>query len=109
MDCWMEIQHGKGPWANPVTGIVPLGTTLTMVVGINDKLGMYVQVELEWICVLCALYEERMFRDTKLKHCQNNDSSSGFRLYLIFHLMKCISILIQILNCFAGLLINFSF
>ena len=37
----MEIQHGKGPWANPVTGIVPLGTTLTMVVGINDKLGMY--------------------------------------------------------------------
>ena len=35
----MEIQHGKGPWANPVTGIVPLGTTLTMVVGINDKLG----------------------------------------------------------------------
>ena len=43
----MEIQHGKGPWANPVTGIVPLGTTLTMVVGINDKLGMYVGVELE--------------------------------------------------------------
>ena len=44
MDCWMEIQHGKGPWANPVTGIVPLGTTLTMVVGINDKLGMCLQV-----------------------------------------------------------------
>ena len=35
----MEIQHGKGPWADPVAGIVPLGTTLTMVVGINDKLG----------------------------------------------------------------------
>ena len=42
VDCWMEIQHGKGPWANPVTGIVPLGTTLTMVVGINDKLGMLI-------------------------------------------------------------------
>jgi len=41
VDCWMEIQHGKGPWANPVTGIVPLGTTLTMVVGINDKLGEF--------------------------------------------------------------------
>ena len=39
MDCWMEIQHGKGPWANPVGGIVPLGTTLTMVIGINDKQG----------------------------------------------------------------------
>ena len=35
----MEIQQGKGPWASPVTGIVPLGTTLTMVVGIDDKQG----------------------------------------------------------------------
>jgi len=41
VDCWMEIQHGKGPWANPVTGIVPLGTTLTMVIGINDKQGEF--------------------------------------------------------------------
>ena len=37
----MEIQQGKGPWASPVNGIVPLGTTLTMVVGIDDKEGMY--------------------------------------------------------------------
>ncbi|XP_037076246.1 uncharacterized protein LOC119097303 [Pollicipes pollicipes] len=36
VDCWMEIQDGKGPWASPVTGIVPLGSTLTMVVAIND-------------------------------------------------------------------------
>jgi len=35
----MEIQQGKGPWASPVSGIVPLGTTLTMVVGIDDKQG----------------------------------------------------------------------
>jgi len=41
VDCWMEIQHGKGPWANPVSGIVPLGTTLTMVIGINDKQGEF--------------------------------------------------------------------
>lgn len=41
VDCWMEIQHGKGPWASPVTGIVPLGTTLTMVVGIDDKEGEF--------------------------------------------------------------------
>ena len=39
MDCWMEIQDGKGPWASPVTGIVPLGSTLTMVVAINDPNG----------------------------------------------------------------------
>ena len=37
----MEIQQGKGPWASPVNGIVPLGTTLTMVVGIDDKEGKY--------------------------------------------------------------------
>merc|ERR550517_1027491 len=37
VDCWMEIQNGKGPWASPITGIVPLGSTLTMVVAINDK------------------------------------------------------------------------
>ena len=37
----MEIQQGKGPWASPVNGIVPLGTTLTMVVGIDDKEGEF--------------------------------------------------------------------
>lgn len=41
VDCWMEIQHGKGPWANLVNGIVPLGTTLTMVIGIKDKQGEF--------------------------------------------------------------------
>lgn len=35
----MEIQNGKGPWASPITGIVPLGSTLTMVVAINDHAG----------------------------------------------------------------------
>ena len=35
----MEIQHGKGPWAPPVNGIVPLGSTLTLVVAINDYRG----------------------------------------------------------------------
>lgn len=49
VDCWMEIQHGKGPWAPPVSGIVPLGSTLTLVVAINDYRGkntiiIYVQV-----------------------------------------------------------------
>lgn len=39
VDCWMEIQHGKGPWAPPVNGIVQLGNTLTLVVAINDYRG----------------------------------------------------------------------
>lgn len=37
----MEIQHGKGPWAPPVSGIVPLGSTLTLVVAINDYRGKF--------------------------------------------------------------------
>lgn len=41
VDCWMEIQHGKGPWAPPVNGIVPLGSTLTLVVAINDFKGEF--------------------------------------------------------------------
>ncbi|KAL1115629.1 hypothetical protein AAG570_005919 [Ranatra chinensis] len=41
VDCWMEIQHGKGPWAPPVSGIVPLGSTLTLVVAINDNRGEF--------------------------------------------------------------------
>merc|ERR1719429_800701 len=53
VDCWMEIQHGKGPWADPVAGIVPLGTTLTMVVGINDKLG-----EFDMRVKSCSAYTE---------------------------------------------------
>lgn len=39
VDCWMEIQAGKGPWAPPISGIVPLGSTLTLVVAINDYRG----------------------------------------------------------------------
>ncbi|XP_059617652.1 uncharacterized protein LOC132262397 [Phlebotomus argentipes] len=41
VDCWMEIQQGKGPWASPVSGIVPLGSTLTLVVAINDYRGEF--------------------------------------------------------------------
>ncbi|CAH3994223.1 unnamed protein product [Pieris brassicae] len=41
VDCWMEIQAGKGPWAAPVSGIVPLGSTLTLVVAINDYRGEF--------------------------------------------------------------------
>ena len=49
----MEIQQGKGPWASPVTGIVPLGTTLTMVVGIDDKEGKTFKI---YILILVKIY-----------------------------------------------------
>lgn len=55
VDCWMEIQQGKGPWASPVSGIVPLGTTLTMVVGIDDKNG-----ELHGVSHIYCMYIDSM-------------------------------------------------
>lgn len=50
VDCWMEIQHGKGPWAPPVSGIVPLGSTLTLVVAINDYRGEKIRYSLNARC-----------------------------------------------------------
>ena len=44
----MEIQHGKGPWAPPVSGIVPLGSTLTLVVAINDYRGKYISESIHY-------------------------------------------------------------
>ncbi|XP_015922589.1 uncharacterized protein [Parasteatoda tepidariorum] len=34
--CWMQIQVGKGPWANEVAGIVRIGQTMTLVLAIKD-------------------------------------------------------------------------
>lgn len=39
VDCWMEIQEGKGPWAAPLNGIAPLGSPLTMVIAVKDPSG----------------------------------------------------------------------
>lgn len=39
VDCWMEIQEGKGPWTSQVSGIVPIGSPLTLVVAVNDPSG----------------------------------------------------------------------
>ena len=33
--CWMQIQVGKGPWSSEVSGIVKIGQTMTMVMGIK--------------------------------------------------------------------------
>lgn len=37
----MEIQSGKGPWSQQVSGIVPIGSTLTLVVAVNDYRGEF--------------------------------------------------------------------
>lgn len=41
IDCWMEIQEGKGPWAREVNRIVPVGQPMTIVVSINDFNGQF--------------------------------------------------------------------
>ena len=37
LQCWMQIQVGKGPWASEVGGIVKIGQTMTMVLGIKGS------------------------------------------------------------------------
>ncbi|KFM76724.1 hypothetical protein X975_12131, partial [Stegodyphus mimosarum] len=37
VDCWLEVQDGKGPWSAKVEGLVPLGSPLTLVVAIQDS------------------------------------------------------------------------
>jgi len=98
VDCWMEIQHGKGPWANPVTGIVPLGTTLTMVIGISDKQGEFdmrvksctanaensrpIQLSDEHGCVL------RPKMISKFMKIAGADSRASVVTYAFFHAFK---------------------
>lgn len=36
IQCWMQIQVGKGPWSSEVAGIVKIGQTMTMVLAIKD-------------------------------------------------------------------------
>ena len=36
LQCWMQIQVGKGPWSSEVSGIVKIGQTMTMVIGVKD-------------------------------------------------------------------------
>jgi len=99
VDCWMEIQQGKGPWASPVNGIVPLGTTLTMVVGIDDKEGEFdmrvksceasdagsvrpIQLSDENGCVL----RPKMF--SKFMKMRSTDSRATVVTYAFFHAFK---------------------
>ena len=37
IQCWLQIQVGKGPWASEVAGIVKIGQTMTIVLAIKDE------------------------------------------------------------------------
>jgi len=98
VDCWMEIQNGKGPWASPITGIVPLGSTLTMVVAINDLAGEFdmrvksceasdgvnrpIVLSDEHGCVL------RPKMVSKFLKLRSNDGRSTVMSYAFFHAFK---------------------
>lgn len=41
IQCWMQIQVGKGPYSNEVSSIVKIGQTMTMVLGIKDDEGSF--------------------------------------------------------------------
>lgn len=98
VDCWMEIQHGKGPWAPPVTGIVPLGSTLTLVVAINDYRGEFdmrvkscvasdggghiIQLSDEYGCVLRPKMISRFLK------ARGADERASVITYAFFHAFK---------------------
>ncbi|KAJ8682694.1 hypothetical protein QAD02_018486 [Eretmocerus hayati] len=98
VDCWMEIQHGKGPWAPPVSGIVPLGSTLTLVVAINDYRGEFdmrvkscvasdggghtIQLSDEFGCVL------RPKMISRFNKARGSDDRATVITYAFFHAFK---------------------
>ncbi|EFN82488.1 Cuticlin-1 [Harpegnathos saltator] len=98
VDCWMEIQHGKGPWAPPVSGIVPLGSTLTLVVAINDYRGEFdmrvkscvasdggghtIQLSDEFGCVLRPKMISRFLK------ARGSDDRATVITYAFFHAFK---------------------
>ena len=45
LQCWMQIQVGKGPWSSEVSGIVKIGQTMTMVMGIKVRTVQYSTVQ----------------------------------------------------------------
>ena len=48
LQCWMQIQSGKGPWSSEVSGIVKIGQTMTMVLGIKDEENKFDMVVSQW-------------------------------------------------------------
>ena len=46
LQCWMQIQSGKGPWSSEVSGIVKIGQTMTMVSEYSlEQLGLRISLD----------------------------------------------------------------
>ena len=73
LQCWMQIQVGKGPWSSEVSGIVKIGQTMTMVMGIKvsgtlETGGGHagcIQSRSRLTTVLCATFLELQTKDLK--------------------------------------------
>ena len=78
LQCWMQIQVGKGPWSSEVSGIVKIGQTMTMVMGIK------VRGTLEMVTLAASSHDH----DCLVCHiCRAaNEGSQGFQNYGEGHL-----------------------
>ena len=98
LQCWMQIQVGKGPWSSEVSGIVKIGQTMTMVLGIKDdenKFDMLVRncvahdgkrAPIQLVDELgCVTREKIMSRFQKMK---NFGSSASVVSYAYFQAFK---------------------
>lgn len=79
VDCWMEIQSGKGPWAPPVSGIVPIGSTLTLVVAINDFRGNYYTQPSD--CLKSMKRNESIYDEKCLQYTLISFSNDHFEIF----------------------------
>ncbi|CAG2115908.1 unnamed protein product, partial [Medioppia subpectinata] len=69
VDCWMEIQRGGGPFAPPITGIVPIGQTITIVIYIKDRDSTFdVQVK------DCYAYDSPQYNNPGVRAIQLTDT-----------------------------------
>ena len=70
LQCWMQIQVGKGPWSSEVSGIVKIGQTMTMVMGI--KVG-----NINHLCgresSLCNIQDDENKFDMLVRNCVAHD------------------------------------
>jgi len=96
--CWMQIQVGKGPYASEVSGIVKIGQTMTMVLGVKDddnKFDMMVRncVAHDGTRAPIQLVDEKgcVVRDkimSPFKKMKNFDSTANVLSYAYFQAFK---------------------
>ena len=68
LQCWMQIQVGKGPWSSEVSGIVKIGQTMTMVMGIKVSDTLHAH----GICN-CIIQDDENKFDMLVRNCVAHD------------------------------------